>query len=78
MAFFQNVKLVVYLVIISERTRCAFSSCFKAIVLSKKVKGASPQSKIFAQLLKEFSPITSDLFSSEGTYDKTIEQASPV
>ena len=63
---------VVYSVVVAERTRCAFSSCFKAIVLSKKVKGASPQSTIVAQLLKEFSPTTSDLFSFERAHDKLV------
>ena len=61
---------VVYLAVIAVRTRCAFSSCFRAIVLSKKVRGASPQSTIVAQLLNEFSPTRSDLFSFQIAQDK--------
>jgi len=37
-------------------TLCAFSSCLRAMVLSRNVNGASPQSKTFAQLMNEFSP----------------------
>ena len=39
---------------INRNTLCAFSSCRSATVLSRGVRGASPQSIIFAQSKNEF------------------------
>lgn len=41
-------------------TLCALSNCLKAIVLSKTVSGASPQSTIFNPCLKGFCPVYTD------------------
>lgn len=48
--------LAVWHISIVCHTRCAFSNCCRATVLSRNVSGASPQSMILAQFANVFSP----------------------